>query len=122
MSVTNSDGPVIADLQPSLRLSQRDGRILVEGGLYTMQGWQDFSRRWTLYQGWQDFSQWLKYKIGGGGSLSISGPQRDPADIFRCIVDVNWAPDLSIVKFMGPGSQIRQDPAYFNHCMCVNRN
>ena len=27
----------------------------------------------------------------------------------------NWAPDLSIVKFLGPGSQIQQDPAYFHH-------
>ena len=52
-------------------------------------------------------SQSLKYKIGGGGSLSISGPLRDPADISRCIVDVIWAPDLSIVKFLGSGSQIR---------------
>ena len=60
--------------------------------------------------------QWLKYKIGGGGSLLISGPLRDPADIFRCIVDANWASDLSTVKFLGPGSQIWQDPAYFNHC------
>ena len=33
---------------------------------------------------------------------------RDPADISRCIVDVNWAPDLSIVTFMGPGSHIRK--------------
>jgi len=57
----------------------------------------------------------VAYKIEGGGSLSISGLLRDPADISRCIVDVNWAPDLSIVKFLGPGSQIRQDPAYFNH-------
>ena len=61
------------------------------------------------------FRQWLKYKIGGGGSLSISGPLRDPADISQCIVDVNWVPDLSIVKFLGPGLQIRQDPAYVNH-------
>ena len=58
--------------------------------------------------------QWLKYKIRGGGSVLISGPLRDPADISRCIVDVNWAPDLSIVKFLGPGTQIRQDPSYFN--------
>ena len=56
--------------------------------------------------------QWLKYKIGGGGSQSISWPLRDLADISRCIVDVNWAPDLSIVKFLGPGSQIRQDLAF----------
>jgi len=60
--------------------------------------------------------QWLKYKIEEGGSLSISGPLRDTADISRCIVDDIWAPDLSIVKYLGPGSQIRQDPAYFNHC------
>ena len=25
------------------------------------------------------------------------------------------APNLSIVRFLSPGSQIRQDPAYFNH-------
>jgi len=62
---------------------------------------------------------WLKYKIRGGGSLSISEPLRDPADISRCIVNVNWAPDLSIAKFLGPGSQIRQDPAYFNHWVTV---
>ena len=62
-----------------------------------------------------NYIQWLKYKIGGGGSLSISGPLRDPADISRCIVDANWAPDLSTVKFLGPGSLIRQVPAYFNH-------
>ena len=59
--------------------------------------------------GYNGIERWqrLKYKIGGGGSLSISGPLRDPADISRCIVDVNWAPDLSIVKFLGHGSQIR---------------
>ena len=61
------------------------------------------------------YIQWLTFEIGGGGFLSISGPLRDPADISWCIIDVNWAPDLSIVKFLGPGSQIRQDPAYFNH-------
>ena len=44
--------------------------------------------------------QWSKYKIGGGGSLSISGPLRDPADISRCIVEVSWAPDLSIAKLL----------------------
>ena len=61
-------------------------------------------------------SRWLKYKISGGGSLSISGPLTDPADISRRIVDE--APDLSVVKFLGPEwaeSQIRQDPAYFDH-------
>ena len=61
-------------------------------------------------------SPWLKYTIGGSGSLSISGPLRDPADVNACIVDVNWvrlmspcivdvnwAPDLLIIKFLGPG-------------------
>ena len=62
------------------------------------------------------YAQWLKYKIGGGGSLSISEYLRDPADISRCIVDVNWAPDISIAKYLGPGSQIRQDSAHCNHC------
>ena len=66
-------------------------------------------------QFWALIGQWLKYKIGGGGSPSISGPLRDLADISRCVIDVHWAPDLSMVKFLGPGSQIRQDPAYFNH-------
>jgi len=47
-------------------------------------------------------SQWLKYKIGGGGSLSISGPLRDPADISRCIVDVNWVSDLYSTIFGPP--------------------
>ena len=47
----------------------------------------------------------------GGVGVLLS----DTADISRCIVDVYWASDLSIVKFLGHGSQIRQDPAYFNH-------
>ena len=29
---------------------------------------------------------------------------------------------ISIVKFLGLGSQIRQDPAYFNHWLCVTES
>ena len=36
--------------------------------------------------------QWLNYKIGGGGSLSILGPLRDPADISRGIVECKCPP------------------------------
>ena len=61
------------------------------------------------------YHQWVKHKTGEGGSLSISGPLRDPADISRCIVDVYWAPGSLDNKILGPGLQIWQDPAYFNH-------